>query len=47
MNVDEYFVVVVNVNQFYFGYLCMISLGYKPPHVNQLKMPNNMLNSTQ
>jgi hypothetical protein len=45
MNVDDYFVVIVNVNQFCFRYLYMISLGCKPHHINQLKVANNMLNN--
>jgi hypothetical protein len=45
MNVDDYFVVMVNVNQFCFGYLYMISLGCNPHHINQLKVANNMLNN--
>jgi hypothetical protein len=46
MNVDDYYVVMVMLINNCFGYLCMISLGCKPTHVNQLKMANNLLNST-
>jgi hypothetical protein len=43
---DVYFVVMVYVNQNFLGYLCMLRLRSKPSHVNQLKMANNLLNST-
>jgi hypothetical protein len=43
---DDYFVAMVYVNQNLLGYLCMLKLRCKPSHVNQLKMANNLLNST-
>jgi hypothetical protein len=43
---DDYFVVMVYVNQNLLGYLCMLRLRYKPSHVNQPQMANNLLNST-
>jgi hypothetical protein len=43
---DDYFVVLVYVNQNLLGHLCMPRLRCKPSHVNQLKMANNVLNST-
>jgi hypothetical protein len=29
---------MVHVNQILFGYLCMLRVGYKHPHVNQLNL---------
>jgi hypothetical protein len=46
MNDDDYLVVMVYDNQYSIRYLCMVSLGCKLSHVNQLKMANNLLNST-
>jgi hypothetical protein len=47
MNVEDYFVVMVNDNHYIcFVYLCMLRLECKPSHANQFKMPNNLLNST-
>jgi hypothetical protein len=43
---DDYFVVMVYVNQNLLGYLYMLRLRCKPSHVSQLKMANNFLNST-
>jgi hypothetical protein len=43
---DDYFVVMVYVNQNLLGYLSMLRLRFKPSHANQLKMANNLLNST-
>jgi hypothetical protein len=43
---DDYFIVMVYVNQNLLGYLCMLRLRCKHSHVNQLKMANNLLNST-
>jgi hypothetical protein len=43
---DDYFVVMVYINPNLLGYLCMLRLGCKPFLINQLKMPNNLLNST-
>jgi hypothetical protein len=43
---DDYFIVMVYVNQNLLGYLCMLRLRCKHSHINQLKMANNLLNST-
>jgi hypothetical protein len=43
---DDYFIVMVYVNQTLLGYLRMLRLRCKPSHVNQHKMANNLLNST-
>jgi hypothetical protein len=42
---DDYFVVMIYVNQNFLGCLCMLRLRCKPSYVNQLKMANNLLNS--
>jgi hypothetical protein len=36
MDGDDYLVVMVYVNQILLGYLCMLRVGCKHPHVNQL-----------
>jgi hypothetical protein len=47
INVDGYFAVMVNDNHYTcLGYFCMFIHECKPSHVNQLKMDNNLLNST-
>jgi hypothetical protein len=38
MNGDDYHVVMVHVNQILLGYLCMLRVGCKHPHVNQLNL---------
>ena len=37
---DDYHVVMVYVNQILLGYLCMLRVGCKHPHVNQLNLAN-------
>jgi hypothetical protein len=46
MDVDDYFVVIVNVNQYLLWIPCKLRLECKPSHVNQLKMANKLLNNT-
>jgi hypothetical protein len=46
MNDGDYLVVMVYDNQYLISYLRMPTLEFKPPQVNQLKMANNLLNST-
>jgi hypothetical protein len=38
MDGDDYLVVMVYVNQILIGYLCMLRVGCKHPHVNQLNL---------
>jgi hypothetical protein len=46
MNDDDYLVVMVFDNQYLILYLCMLRLECKPYNVNQLKMANNLFNSS-
>jgi hypothetical protein len=38
MDGDDYLVVMVYVNHILLGYLCMLRVGCKHPHVNQLNL---------
>jgi hypothetical protein len=40
MDRDAYLVVTVHVNQILLGYLCMLRVGCKHSHVNQLNLAN-------
>jgi hypothetical protein len=40
MDGDDYLVVMVYVNQILLGYLYMLRVGCKHPHVNQLNLAN-------
>jgi hypothetical protein len=40
MDGDDYHVVMVYINQILLGYLCMLRVGCKHPHVNQLNLAN-------
>jgi hypothetical protein len=38
MDGDDYLEVMVHINQILLGYLCMLRVGCKHPHVNQLTL---------
>jgi hypothetical protein len=40
MDQDDYIVVMVYANQIFLGCLCILRVGYKHPHVNQLNLTN-------
>jgi hypothetical protein len=40
MDGDDYLVVMIHVNHILLGYLRMLRVGCKQPHVNQLNLAN-------